>query len=303
MLNKLHDGNEIKDFHFRLQNKSSRLFDVECNAKCIKKENELVGYQMVIRDITERKRLEKELFDSVKDVENARTGTILGLAKLAEYRDEATGAHLERIREYTIILTKELAKKPHYQEYITDQYISDIYFSSILHDIGKVGIPDSILLKPGKLSKEEFEVIKRHSTIGGDVLKQVIAKINGRSFLTIGMHIAYFHHEKWNGAGYPNGLKKDEIPLSARIVALADVYDALTSMRSYKKAFSHEKAREIIAAERGKHFDPEIVDAFLVHEARFDQIRKEMQEEDDALLFEDFPYVPNTDELKVFFKK
>jgi len=282
MLDKLHDGNEIKDFHFRLQNKASQIFHVECNAKCIKKETELVGYQMVIRDITKRKSLEKELFDSVKDVENARTGTILGLAKLAEYRDEATGAHLERIREYTVVLTRELAKRPHYKEYITEQYISDIYFSSILHDIGKVGIPDSILLKPGMLSKEEFEVIKRHSTIGGDVLKQVDAKIQGRSFLTIGMHIAYFHHEKWNGTGYPKGLKKHEIPLSARIVALADVYDALTSVRFYKKAYSHEKAMGIITSDSGKHFDPEIVEAFLVHEAKFDQIRKETQEESGA---------------------
>jgi PAS domain S-box-containing protein len=291
MLYKLHEGNEIKDFHFRIQNKTLQIFEVECNAKCIKKENELVGYQMVIRDITERKRLEKELIDSIKDVENARTSTILGLAKLAEYRDEATGAHLERIREYTMILTKELSNKPHYQKYITEQYISDIYFSSILHDIGKVGIPDSILLKPGALSREEFEVIKRHSTIGGDVLKQVNARTKGRSFLTIGMHIAYFHHEKWNGTGYPNGLKQDEIPLSARIVALADVYDALTSIRIYKEAYSHEKAREIIISERGKHFDPEVVDAFLAHESTFDKIRKEMQEEEGAFLLEDFPYI------------
>ncbi len=303
MLDKLHDGNEIKDFYFRIQNKGSRIFDVECNAKRIKKENELVGYQMVIRDITERKRLENELIDSIKDVENARTGTILGLAKLAEYRDEATGAHLERIREYTIILTRELAQKPQYKEYITTQYINDIYFSSILHDIGKVGIPDSILLKPGMLSKEEFEVIKRHSTIGGDVLKQVSAKIKGRSFLTIGMHIAYFHHEKWNGTGYPNGLKKDAIPLSARIVALADVYDALTSIRSYKEAFSHEKAKKIIISESGKHFDPEIVDAFLVHEATFNQIRKEMQEESKTPLLEDIHIFPELNEPEIFSTK
>lgn len=281
MLNDLHGGKEVKDFHFRLQSKKGQIFDVECNAKCIRKESELIGYQMVIRDITARKRLEKELFDSIKEVENARAGTILGLAKLAEYRDEATGAHLERIREYTLILTKELAKKAHYQDYITSQYIDDIYFSSILHDIGKVGIPDSILLKPGRLTRKEFEIIKRHSSIGGDVLKQVSANLQGRSFLTIGMHIAYFHHEKWDGTGYPNGLQKYEIPLSARIVALADVYDALTSKRIYKEAYSHEQAREIIVNQRGKHFDPEIVDSFLEHEDEFDWIRKELQSEED----------------------
>jgi PAS domain S-box-containing protein len=278
LLTELREGKEVKDFHFRLQGKTGTIFEVECNAKCIKRENELIGYQMVIRDITVRKRLEKELLDSVKEVENARTGTIFGLAKLAEYRDEATGAHLERIREYTLILTKELTKKPHYQNYITSQYIDDIYFSSILHDIGKVGIPDSILLKPGKLTREEFDIIKRHSTIGGDVLKQVSANTEGRSFLTIGMQIAYFHHEKWDGSGYPRGLKKYEIPLSARIVALADVYDALTSKRSYKEAFSHERAKDIIVGDRGKHFDPEIVEAFLEHETDFKRIREDLQE-------------------------
>ncbi len=278
LLTDLREGKEVKDFHFRLQGKTGTVFDVECNAKCIKRENELIGYQMVIRDITARKRLEKELLDSVKEVENARTGTIFGLAKLAEYRDEATGAHLERIREYTLILTKELTKKPHYQNYITSQYIDDIYFSSILHDIGKVGIPDSILLKPGKLTREEFDIIKRHSTIGGDVLKQVSANTEGRSFLTIGMQIAYFHHEKWDGSGYPRGLKKYEIPLSARIVALADVYDALTTKRCYKEAFSHERAKDIIVGERGKHFDPEIVEAFLEHETDFMRIREDLQE-------------------------
>jgi PAS domain S-box-containing protein len=270
----------VKDFQFRIVNHTGSIIDVECNAKCIYKEGELVGFQMVIRDITVRKRLESDLLDSYKKVQSARNATILGLAKLAEYRDADTGAHLERIREYAKVLAQDLAKKPKYLGYITTEYIEDIYNSSILHDIGKVGIPDSILLKPGKLTPEEFEVVKRHSCLGGDALRAVEAKIEGQSFLSLGKEIAYYHHEKWDGTGYPRGLKGFQIPLSARIVALADVYDALTSKRVYKEAFTHEKAKEIILADKGKHFDPEVVDAFLAHENTFRSIREDMFRED-----------------------
>lgn len=276
MLARLLNEYDVKDFQFRIVNQEGAVFDVECNARVIKKDGNLIGFQMVIRDITERKRLERDLLESYKHVQNARAATILGLAKLAEYRDEATGAHLERIREYARIIAKELADKSHYRGYITQKYIDDIYSSSILHDIGKVGIPDSILLKPGKLTKEEFEVVKRHSALGGDALKAAEAQIEGKSFLTLGKEIAYYHHEKWDGAGYPRGLKGEEIPLSARIVALADVYDALTSRRVYKDAYSHEKAKEIIVSERGKHFAPDVVDAFMAHEDEFKKIREEL---------------------------
>jgi response regulator RpfG family c-di-GMP phosphodiesterase len=183
-------------------------------------------------------------------VQSARNATILGLAKLAEYRDADTGAHLERIREYSKIIAQDLAMKPRYTGYVTSDYIDDIYNSSILHDIGKVGIPDSILLKPGRLTKDEFEVVKRHSALGGDALRAVETKLEGQSFLSLGKEIAYYHHEKWDGTGYPRGLKGDEIPLSARIVALADVYDALTSKRVYKEAYSHQEAMEIITKDR-----------------------------------------------------
>lgn len=276
MLSRLLEEHDVKDFQFRIVSRTGNVFDVECNARVIKKDGNLIGFQMVIRDITERKRLERDLLESYKHVQNARAATILGLAKLAEYRDEATGAHLERIREYARIITKELGEKPQYRGYITPDYIDDIYSSSILHDIGKVGVPDSILLKPGRLTKEEFEVIKRHSSLGGDALKAVESRIEGKSFLTLGKEIAYYHHEKWDGSGYPKGLKGEEIPLSARIVALADVYDALTSKRIYKDAYSHEQAKEIIVSDRGKHFAPDVVDAFLAHEHEFKRIRAEL---------------------------
>jgi response regulator RpfG family c-di-GMP phosphodiesterase len=274
MFDRLPTEQTVNDFQFRIVNRIGKVFDVECNAKCIYKDTELIGFQMVIRDITVRKKLEMDLLDSYKKVQSARNATILGLAKLAEYRDADTGAHLERIREYAKIIALELAKQAKYSGYITTDYIEDIYNSSILHDIGKVGIPDSILLKPGRLTRDEFEVVKRHSSLGGEALKAVEAKIEGQSFLSLGKEIAFYHHEKWDGTGYPRGLKGDQIPLSARIVALADVYDALTSKRVYKEAFSHDKAIEIITGDRGKQFDPEVVDAFMALESEFRRIRE-----------------------------
>lgn len=286
MLTKLLKGESVRDFEFRLVNKSGKVIAVECNTKPIKKGDKIIGFQMVMRDITVRKRMANDLFESIQDLQNARVGTILGLAKLAEYRDEDTGAHLERIREYAKIITLELAKKPKYKNYITEKYVEDIYFSSVLHDIGKVGISDAILLKPSKLTAKEFEEIKRHPVIGGDVLKEVEKKVGKQSFLVIGGQIAYYHHEKWDGSGYAKGLKGEEIPLSARIVALVDVYDALTTKRIYKEAYSHEKTKKIIVDAKGKHFDPEIVDAFLVLEDTFNVIREQMHQVNEAALSE-----------------
>lgn len=202
--------------------------------------------------------------------------TIMGLAKLSEYRDTDVGSHLERIREFSKAIAKEMSGITKYKELITDSYIDYIYQASILHDIGKVGIPDDVLLKPGKLTSEEFQVIKSHSILGGDSLKDIEAKTDGESFLPIAREIAYYHHEKWNGKGYPEGLSGDNIPLSARIVSLADVYDALTSKRIYKEAFTHAEAVKIIVSERGRQFDPEVVDAFMARNKEFSRISEEM---------------------------
>jgi response regulator RpfG family c-di-GMP phosphodiesterase len=270
---------EVKDFQFRIMDRHGKVFDVECNARHIKRDDELSGFQMAIRDISKRKRLEREILESERNLQMARMATILGLAKLAEYRDKGTGLHLERIRDYTKALAEALAGRQAYKGYITKEYIDDIYSSSILHDIGKVGIPDSILLKPAKLTPVEFEIVKRHSVLGGDILKAVESGIMGRSFLALGKEIAYYHHERWDGTGYPDGLKGENIPLSARIVALADVYDALTSKRPYKEAYTHERARKIIINERGRHFDPDVVDAFVAREADFNIMREKMQDE------------------------
>ncbi|MBU3918127.1 HD domain-containing protein, partial [bacterium] len=230
------------------------------------------------KEVIERTKLERSLTESHQNFQDSRIGIILGLAKLAEYRDEDTGAHLERMREYSRILAGRLAVTPKYLDYITDEYIDDMFHSAILHDIGKVGIQDSILLKPGKLDSDEFETMKHHATIGGDAIMSVEAKINVQSFLTLGRDIAYNHHEKWDGSGYPKGLKSEDIPLSARIVALADVYDALTSERPYKKAFTHQKATDIILDSKGTHFDPDIVEAFKATENEFDNVRRRLQD-------------------------
>lgn len=241
------------------------------------------GFRGVARDVTEQLKAEKERQDLENQLHNARAATILGLAKLAEYRDKGTGAHLERIREYAKIIARAMAGLPAYKGYITEKYIGDIYQSSILHDIGKVGIQDSVLLKPGKLNSEEFNIIKRHTVLGGDALAEIESQTKGRSFLILGKEIAYYHHEKWDGTGYPDGLKGENIPLSARVVAIADVYDALTTKRFYKEAFTHEKSREIIIGLKGSHFDPDVVDAFIANEKNFSRICTEKRTEEMAL--------------------
>jgi len=202
---------------------------------------------------------------SIRDDEifNAQMATIYSLVKLAESRDHNTGEHVLRVAELCRILAERLRCKDKYKNYINDDYIENIYKAAPLHDIGKVGISDNILLKPGKLTPEEFTVMKKHALIGENTLLEVKQKYPGYKFLEMAMHITRHHHEWWNGNGYPDGLSGDSIPLSARIMALADTYDALRSKRAYKEAYSHEKSREIIILGSGSHFDPDIVEAFI----------------------------------------
>ena len=230
------------------------------------------------REIKKSSGLNKELIKSKHIVEESRLGIILGLAKLAEYRDKDTGTHLERIRSYSRLLAGKLSENIKYNDYITNEYIKDLFQSSILHDIGKVGIPDAILLKPAKLTKEEFELIKEHPSIGYVTIVNIENRINHPSFLSLGKEIARSHHERWDGKGYPDGLSGENIPLSARIVALADVYDALTSKRPYKKAFSHKEAVSIILEGKETQFDPDIINAFTELTEEFNRIRINLQE-------------------------
>jgi len=210
--------------------------------------------------------------------------TIVALAKLAEFRDPETGEHLERMREFARVLAEELTKLNKYRKYLNDKYIENIYKSTPLHDIGKVGIPDHILLKPACLTDEEFEIMKRHSIIGGDAITSAIQHAHmDKSFLDMAKAIAYHHHERWDGNGYPSGLEGENIPLSARITTVADVYDALTTKRVYKPAFSHEKARNIIVEGAGTHFDPDLVEAFLRREDDFVMLKDKFKDKDGAL--------------------
>jgi len=187
---------------------------------------------------------------------------IFSLAKLAESRDQETGAHLERIQYFSKTLAQTLLDESTAPSELNLRYVNNIFITSPLHDIGKVGIPDHILLKPGRLSTEEFDIIKTHTLIGYETLNEALQKSPKAEYLRMSAEIALLHHEKYDGSGYPNGLHGNEIPLSARIVALADVYDALTSKRVYKEAMSHDEAYTIIQKEKGSHFDPLVVDAF-----------------------------------------
>ncbi|MCR4415008.1 MAG: HD domain-containing protein, partial [Thermoguttaceae bacterium] len=194
---------------------------------------------------------------------------IFALAKLAESRDPDIGAHLERMREYCRVLAEELARHRKYQAEVDGEYVQLIYLTSPLHDIGKVGVPDRVLLKPGRLDPEEFELMKAHTVLGGQTLEAAAQAHPEAQFLAMARDIALTHHERFDGRGYPQGLSGEQIPLCGRITALADVYDALTTKRVYKPGFSHQTARSIILEGCGTHFDPDIVDAFLARESDF----------------------------------
>ncbi len=199
---------------------------------------------------------------------------ILSMAKLADYRSRETGFHLERVQYFTKILATD------YMEHhggINSQYISLLVTLSSLHDIGKVAISDAILHKPGKLTQAEFSIMKNHTTIGGQLLDEIYQS-TGAAQLRVARDIVLYHHERFDGTGYPHGLHGKKIPLSARFVALADVYDALTSKRCYKSSFSHEKARGIIMSEKGKHFDPLLVDCFERRHEDFQSVAKQYKE-------------------------
>jgi len=195
--------------------------------------------------------------------------TIFALAYQAELRDQQTGKHLERTALYVRILAEELARQARFRAYLSPAYIADLVKSAPLHDIGKVGIADSILLKPGKLTAEEMEQMKRHCEYGARVLQRAEEKLEFQSFLAIAIQLTLYHHEKWDGSGYPHGVAGEAIPLSGRIMALADNYDALRTSRVYKPSFSHEVCRAMIVEAGGKHFDPQLVEAFLSVEAEF----------------------------------
>lgn len=208
--------------------------------------------------------LEKEIEIRTRQLSGMQDSLIQAMASMAETRDNETGQHIRRTQLYMHALAEHMQELPKYKDYLTERVITMIYKSAPLHDIGKVGVPDAILLKPGKLTPEEFEEMKKHSVYGRDAILAAEKELDTpEPFLSIARDIAYMHHEKWDGSGYPTGIKGEEIPLPARMMALADVYDALISKRVYKAAMSTEEARQIIIDGRGKHFDPDVVDTFM----------------------------------------
>lgn len=210
--------------------------------------------------------LAKEVEDRTKALVRTRNAVCFGLAKLSESKDKDTAGHLERIRSYVTFLASQMAKT---NPDITHQYVGNLAVASALHDIGKVGVPDAVLLKVGRLNPSERRAMQMHAQLGGECLAAIQRQLGEDDFLQLGQQIAIAHHEQWDGSGYPYGLQGKAIPLAARIVALADVYDALTSHRPYRQALSHEDAREWIVEHYGTQFDPEVVEAFMAREADF----------------------------------
>ena len=211
------------------------------------------------RMLEEQAVLSDELQDDIERINQMQSHVIDSLANLIETRDEGTGEHVARTKEYVKMLACEMKKDEKYKDILTDEYIEMIYGAAPLHDIGKIAVSDNILLKPGKLTDEEFNEMKKHTLKGGNMVSTTFAALNDIKFLKVAEEIAVSHHEKWDGTGYPQGLSGENIPLSARIMAVADVFDALTSVRVYKRAIAPEKALDIMMAESGAHFDPSIM--------------------------------------------
>jgi Response regulator containing a CheY-like receiver domain and an HD-GYP domain len=225
------------------------------------------------------KYLEEEVKRRIKEIELIQEVSIAAMASLAETRDNETGKHIQRTQLYVKQLALELKNNELFKDYLTDKSIRLIVKSTPLHDIGKVGIPDNILLKAGGLTKEEFEIMKTHTVIGKVAIERAEFVIDiPNTFFKYAKEIIYFHHEKWDGSGYPEKISGYEIPVSARIMAVADVYDALVTKRVYKEAFSHEMAVNIIKEDSGKHFDPIVVEAFLKLEKKFKEISYELKD-------------------------
>ena len=214
--------------------------------------------------------LETEVAKRTRELSAIQDVTILTMASLAETRDSDTGNHIRRTQHYVKALAQRLKTHPRFASFLSDSTIELLFKSAPLHDIGKVGIPDRILLKPGRFTPEEFDIMKAHTTLGRDAIEHAEKQLGMEvEFLHLAKDIAYYHQEKWDGSGYPTGKRGDDIPISARLMAVADVYDALISRRVYKEGMSHEKALGIIVEGRGSHFDPDIVDAFVALQDEF----------------------------------
>ena len=225
--------------------------------------------------------LEAEVARRTREISAIQDVTILAMASLAETRDSDTGNHIRRTQFYVKVLAEKLQTHPRFGYFLSDQTINLLFKSAPLHDIGKVGIPDRILLKPGRFTPEEFEIMKTHTTLGRDAIEHAEKRLGAQvEFLHLAKEIAYYHQEKWDGSGYPTSAVGEGIPISARLMAVADVYDALISRRVYKEGMPHEKAVAIIVEGRGQHFDPDVADAFVELQDEFRAIAARFADSD-----------------------
>jgi len=272
------EGTPLAHLQLTLVTSQGRPMKTEISGALLRRGELLLGAQLVIRDISVRNQLEMQLLTSLRKVKQTENAAILALAKLSEYRDITPGHHLERIREYCKTLAVELARRPGFAATATPAYIQNLYQGAILHDIGKVAVADDILARSGPLSVLEEEALRNHTLSGGDVIKAMELEAKGRGFLSLAKNIAYFHHERWDGRGYPYGLQGSEIPLEARIMALADAYEEWTAAIAPEKRLAHHQAMDAIVRSAGHQFDPVIVDAFVVLQEEFDRIRCELAE-------------------------
>lgn len=248
----------------------------------------LMSARLDSEELSRKAQSEHDALRSAQDLLRTRDAVIFGLAKLAESRDPETGHHLERISLYSTRLANALRMLPKYHRVVTPGFVRLLGISSVLHDIGKVGLEDTVLLKPGRLNDEERRKMQEHTLVAGECLKEIEHRLGESNFLQTAREIALYHHERWDGTGYPTGLTGEDIPLAARIVTVADVYDALASKRVYKDAFPHEECVRLIREGAGTQFDPELVNVFLSIEADFAAISRKFasnQAEADAAMF------------------
>ena len=272
-------GEPVRNRRLNLVRPDGSTTEAEVSASLLRRDRGILGILLVIRDMSIRNEMERQLLASLEMRKKTETATILALAKLSEFRDFATDNHLERIREYCKLLATELSRYSELQDVITPTYIEDIYHASILHDIGKVALPDRTKPPDSHAARHEDELARRHTITGGDVIKEMQEESRGGSFLDMAKYIAYFHHERWDGKGYPHGLLERQIPLAARIMAVADTYEEMTAVTPDNPAVaSHEEAVTHIAANSGLAFDPMVVGAFMMQKDAFRIVRENFSE-------------------------
>jgi PAS domain S-box-containing protein len=273
LLRRLDQGALIADWRLTLQ-APGQLVEVEISGAQLTRSEKKLGLQLVIRDIGIRQELERNLHGSLNKIRQTENAAILALAKLSEYRDVNPGNHLERIREYCRILAADLAEQPAYAPLVTPAWVQNLYQGVILHDIGKVAIPDHILTKTGSLTAEEETLQRQHTIRGGDVIKAMQQEVKDSGFLSLAQNVAYFHHERWDGQGYPDGLHGEQIPLEARVMAVADAYEEWTAALDPNRRLPHLQAVQHIVDETGQRFDPALVEAFMRQQDAFNRVRQ-----------------------------